>query len=204
MNAPYDYLFKILMTGDSGVGKSCLLLRFVDDTFTESYMSTIGVDFKIYTLTVDGKVCKLQIWDTAGQERFATITTSYYRGAHGIIMVYDVTDMASFASIKRWNDEVDKRANETVVKLIVGNKCDMKQRVVDRQTVEEYASSLNVSFLETSAKNDSNVKEAFEVVTRKMIAAHMFASATTENDKGMFGLRREAEKGGKNKKGGCC
>merc|ERR1711898_6342 len=102
MNAEYDYLFKLLLIGDSGVGKSCLLLRFADDTYSESYISTIGVDFKIRTIEHDGKRIKLQIWDTAGQERFRTITSSYYRGAHGIIVVYDVTELDTFHAVERW------------------------------------------------------------------------------------------------------
>ena len=96
-----DYLFKLLLIGDSGVGKSCLLLRFADDTYTESYISTIGVDFKIRTIELDGKTIKLQIWDTAGQERFRTITSTYYRGTHGVIVVYDVACGDSFANVKR-------------------------------------------------------------------------------------------------------
>merc|ERR1711966_349389 len=96
MKPDYDYLFKLLLIGDSGVGKSCLLLRFADDKWTDSYISTIGVDFKIRTIELDGKTIKLQIWDTAGQERFRTISSTYYRGAHGIIVVYDITDNESF------------------------------------------------------------------------------------------------------------
>jgi len=196
----YDHLFKILVIGSSGVGKSCLLMQFVDGVFSDAYMSTIGVDFKIYTLKVDDKVCKLQIWDTAGQERFRTITSSYYRGAHGIIMVYDVTDLSTFTDIKHWNDEIDQRAGDRVIKMLIGNKCDMrdKQRV-DTQTVEEYAASLNVMFLETSAKTADNVKEAFESLTRKMIVAHLHASAA--NDK-PFMVKLEEEKKQVNK--GCC
>ena len=99
MAQEYDYVFKLVLIGDSGVGKSCLLLRFADDTYTESHISTIGVDFKIRTIQLDGKTIKLQIWDTAGQERFRTITSSYYRGAHGIIVVYDTTDSETFEHV---------------------------------------------------------------------------------------------------------
>ncbi|XP_008046200.1 ras-related protein Rab-1B [Carlito syrichta] len=157
-----DYLFKLLLIGDSGVGKSCLLLRFADDTYTESYISTIGVDFKIRTIELDGKTIKLQIWDTAGQERFRTITSSYYRGAHGIIVVYDVTDQESYANVKQWLQEIDRYASENVNKLLVGNKSDLTtKKVVDNTTAKEFADSLGIPFLETSAKNATNVEQAF-------------------------------------------
>jgi len=163
MNPPeYDYLFKLLLIGDSGVGKSCLLLRFADDTYTESYISTIGVDFKIRTIEMDGKTIKLQIWDTAGQERFRTITSSYYRGAHGIIIVYDVTDQESFNNVKQWLHEIDRYACENVNKLLVGNKSDLtSKKVVSFESAKEFADSVSMEFLETSAKNATNVEKAF-------------------------------------------
>merc|ERR1711968_358658 len=153
MNAEYDYLFKLLLIGDSGVGKSCLLLRFADDTYAESYISTIGVDFKIRTIQLESKTIKLQIWDTAGQERFRTITSSYYRGAHGIIVVYDITDSDSFANVKQWLEEIQRYACEGVNKLLVGNKCDLaSKRQVEKKTAEDFAGKLDIPFLETSAK----------------------------------------------------
>ncbi|RVE65193.1 hypothetical protein OJAV_G00134130 [Oryzias javanicus] len=162
MNPEYDYLFKLLLIGDSGVGKSCLLLRFADDTYTESYISTIGVDFKIRTIDMDGKTVKLQIWDTAGQERFRTITSSYYRGAHGIIIVYDVTEQESFNNVRQWLDEIDRYACENVSRLLVGNKSDLVgKKVVDAATAQDLASSLKIPFLETSAKSSDNVEKAF-------------------------------------------
>ncbi|XP_068647258.1 ras-related protein RABD1-like isoform X2 [Aristolochia californica] len=146
MSNDYDYLFKLLLIGDSSVGKSCLLLRFADDSYVDSYISTIGVDFKIRTVELDGKTIKLQIWDTAGQERFRTITSSYYRGAHGII----------------WLSEIDRYASDSVCKLLVGNKCDLvDEKVVATQTAQAFADELGIPFLETSAKDSINVEEAF-------------------------------------------
>ncbi|URE19494.1 GTP-binding protein [Musa troglodytarum] len=150
MNPEYDYLFKLLLIGDSGVGKSCLLLRFA----------------KIRTVELDGKTAKLQIWDTAGQERFRTITSSYYRGAHGIIVVYDVTDQESFNNVKQWLNEIDRYASENVNKLLVGNKCDLTaNKVVPYETAKAFADEIGIPFLETSAKNATNVGQAFMAMT---------------------------------------
>uniref|UniRef100_A0A3Q3KKN7 small monomeric GTPase n=1 Tax=Monopterus albus TaxID=43700 RepID=A0A3Q3KKN7_MONAL len=113
MAKKYDFLFKLLLIGDSGVGKTCLIIRFAEDNFNSTYISTIGIDFKVKTIEVDGKKVKLQVWDTAGQERFKTITTAYYRGAMGIILVYDITDEKSFQNIQNWM----KSIKETKVKL---------------------------------------------------------------------------------------
>jgi len=124
----YVHLFKIVLTGDSGVGKSCLLLRFADDSYTESYISTIGVDFRFREVTIDGKRIKLQIWDTAGQERFRTITSAYYRGAHGILIVYDTTSYNSFSNVQQWLDEINLQSSSSTIKVLIGNKCDLKDR----------------------------------------------------------------------------
>eukprot|EP01100_Stratorugosa_tubuloviscum_P007234 TRINITY_DN302_c0_g1_i2.p1 TRINITY_DN302_c0_g1~~TRINITY_DN302_c0_g1_i2.p1 ORF type:complete len:216 (-),score=111.44 TRINITY_DN302_c0_g1_i2:27-674(-) len=158
----YDYLIKLLLIGDSGVGKSCLLLRFSDDSFTPSFITTIGIDFKIRTIELDGKKIKLQIWDTAGQERFRTITTAYYRGAMGILLVYDVTDEKSFSNIRNWMRNIEQHATESVNKMLIGNKCDMvDKRAVESDRGKALAAEYGINFLETSAKNSINVEEAF-------------------------------------------
>ncbi|GFY84418.1 similar to RAS 5 [Actinidia rufa] len=133
-----DYLFKLLLIGDSGVGKSCLLLRFADDSYLDSYISTIGVDFKIRTVEQDGKTIKLQI------------------------IVYDVTDQESFNNVKQWLNEIDRYASENVNKLLVGNKCDLiDNRAVSYDTAKEFADGIGIPFMETSAKDATNVEQAF-------------------------------------------
>ncbi|KAL3898841.1 MAG: hypothetical protein SGCHY_002467 [Lobulomycetales sp.] len=203
MNPEYDYLFKLLLIGDSGVGKSCLLLRFADDTYTESYISTIGVDFKIRTIELEGKTVKLQIWDTAGQERFRTITSSYYRGAHGIIVVYDVTDQETFNNVKQWLQEIDRYANEGVNKLLVGNKSDLTgKKVVDYNAAKEFADSLTIPFLETSAKNATNVEQAF-LTMAKQIKDRMGAN-TANTGPAKQNIKLGGASVAPEQEGGCC
>ena len=158
----YEYLFKLLLIGNSGVGKSCILMRYADNSFTENFFNTIGVDFKIKTITLNDQVIKMQIWDTAGQDRFRTLTSSYYRGAHGIIIVYDVTNKDSFDNVKQWMQEIEKFASENVNKLLVGNKSDLEeQRKVTYDEGVELSKKFDIPFLEVSAKNALNVEDTF-------------------------------------------
>lgn len=168
-------LLKVIILGDSGVGKTSLMNRFVNQKFSNQYKATIGADFLTKELIIDEKLVTMQIWDTAGQERFRTITSSYYRGAHGIIVVYDVTDMDSFNNVKTWLSEIDKYATDRVNKLLVGNKCDLVvKKVVDHQTAKDFADPLDIPFLETSAKSATNVEQAFMTMSaeiKKRVAA---------------------------------
>jgi len=205
MKRDYDYLFKLVLIGDSGVGKSCLLLRFADDNFTDSYISTIGVDFRFRTVTIDKKTVKLQIWDTAGQERFRTITSAYYRGADGIIMVYDVTSPESFDHVEEWLSEVDRYANENTAKLLVGNKADLiEEKQVSEETAQRFADKLGISFLETSAKTATNVDAAFLTMAKELIKnrekqAEKDGSPKPGGEKGKLKVVNPS-----NKKAGCC
>ncbi|XP_015915552.1 ras-related protein Rab-35 [Parasteatoda tepidariorum] len=169
MAREYDHLFKLLIIGDSGVGKSSLLLRFADNTFSGNYITTIGVDFKIRTLDLDGERVKLQIWDTAGQERFRTITSTYYRGTHGVIVVYDVTNGESFANVKRWIHEIEQNC-DMVNRILVGNKNDDPERkIVVTEDAQRFAEQMNIKLFETSAKENINVEEMFNEITRMVL-----------------------------------
>jgi Ras-related protein Rab-18 len=171
-----DYVFKVLMIGDAGVGKSSILQQFTDGYFNDNLQSTIGVDFKVKVMTVMGaddkpKRVKVTIWDTAGQERFRTLTSSYYRGAQGIILVYDVARAESFESLNMWLQEVEQFSmggGRDVVKLLVGNKIDQK-RTVQRETAEEWARSRGMLFLEASAKTKEGINQVFNEVVQKIL-----------------------------------
>jgi len=166
----YDFLFKLLLIGDSSVGKTAILLRFSDDSFSPNFISTIGIDFRIKTIEIRGKKIKLQIWDTAGQERFHTITTSYYRGAMGILLVYDITRPNSFDNLAKWLRTILEHSNTDVEKMILGSKCDMEeQRLISKERGEAIAKENGIPFLETSAKNNINVEEAFLQMSERIL-----------------------------------
>jgi Ras-related protein Rab-1A len=166
----YDFLMKVVMIGDSGCGKSSLLKRFTHDEFVGSYISTIGVDFEVRTMNIDSKTVKLQCWDTAGQDRFRTITTSYYRGAQAIVIVFDVTNMESFRAVPRWLDEVRRYATKDVDIVILANKCDMeKRRVVTDAHIEQLSRVMDIPVLHTSAKSAVGVTDAFETLGSRFL-----------------------------------
>ncbi|WRT63979.1 GTP-binding protein ypt2 [Kwoniella shivajii] len=203
----YDFLIKLLLIGDSGVGKSCLLLRFCDDAWTPSFITTIGIDFKIRTIELDGKRIKLQIWDTAGQERFRTITTAYYRGAMGILLVYDVTDEKSFQNIRTWHANIDQHASPGVNKILIGNKCDWdEKRTVTIEQGRALADEFGLRFLETSAKANEGVEEAFFTLARD-IKTRLIDSQPQEAAPVALGADRrgvDVNKQTNTSSGGCC
>ncbi|KAF7632413.1 hypothetical protein Mgra_00008193 [Meloidogyne graminicola] len=161
---------KILTIGESGVGKSSLISRFVDDKFDPEMAATIGVDFRIRTMNIDDKLVKLAIWDTAGQERFRTLTPSYYRGGQGIILVYDVSSRASFESLDHWLLEVDTYCTRAdAIKMLVGNKIDEDLRVVTREEGTQFARRHRMLFIEASAKTREGVVCAFEELVQKIL-----------------------------------
>eukprot|EP00826_Nyctotherus_ovalis_P030925 TRINITY_DN2469_c0_g1_i1.p1 TRINITY_DN2469_c0_g1~~TRINITY_DN2469_c0_g1_i1.p1 ORF type:complete len:224 (-),score=52.88 TRINITY_DN2469_c0_g1_i1:121-717(-) len=164
----YDYLVKLIIIGDSGVGKTCLLTRFAENKFTASHISTIGIDFLIKMLRVDDVTIKLQIWDTAGQDRFRTITQNYYKNAVGVILVYDCTSETSFNNIRSWMKQLESHANHDVIKVLVGNKYDSPDIKVDAARGKALAEEFGIEFFEASAKDNVNVGETFEYLVKEI------------------------------------
>ena len=193
-----DHIFKILIIGNSSVGKSNILLRFSDNIFNDSFLPTIGVDFKIKNITIKNQKIKLNIWDTAGQERFKTITSTYYKGAHGIILVFDITDRESFNGVGSWVEEVRRHAGPNVVRLLVGNKCDLEsERTITKEEAKSYADSLGVEYLETSAKNNINIAECFMAISK---GVHNALPESQKFDENMMNVNLKSRK----KKKNCC
>ncbi|PNF39033.1 Ras-related protein Rab-37 [Cryptotermes secundus] len=165
-----DFTCKVMLLGDSGVGKTCLLVRFRDGLFLSgNFISTVGIDFRNKVVTVDQSKVKLQIWDTAGQERFRSVTHAYYRDAHALLLLYDVTNKTSFDNIRAWLGEIREYAQDDVVIMLLGNKADCgSERVVRKEDGERLAREYNVAFMETSAKTGLNVELTFMAVAREL------------------------------------
>jgi len=178
----YDYLIKLLMLGNSDVGKTSIIQRFTKDSFDPFIISSIAIDFMLKTINLGGKKVKLQIWDTAGQERYRSMARAYYRGAMGIFLVYDITDRLSFTNIKGWVQDLKEHAASNVKKILVGNKCDSeKGRLVTFNEGQNLASMYNMGFYEVSAKNDVNVSEAFITICQDIIRS-LVEKKTTRNN----------------------
>ncbi|KAH9512938.1 hypothetical protein Btru_037109 [Bulinus truncatus] len=170
-NQQGEYIFKIIIVGDSGVGKTSLLLRYTDDCFSESFITTIGVDFKIKTMDVSGATAKLHIWDTAGQDRFRNIVSSFYRGADSVVLVFDVTSPESFQNVGTWLKETRHYSSDQCSLLLVGNKSDLtSQRLVSHDTARSFADAIGVRYIETSAKSSFNVHSAFDSIAESLVA----------------------------------
>jgi small GTP-binding protein len=175
--------WKILFLGDSGTGKTCLLLRYVKGQFTATHRATIGMDHTLLETEVEGQPVRLQLWDTAGQDRFRAIITSYYRGAHGVMIVYDITSATSFHSVRHWMQSIDEYAHEKTVKILVGNKSDLSdQRVISPEKGRELAEEYGIPFFETSALSGSRINEAFEALALK-IKRSVLDSVSGEEEK---------------------
>ena len=184
MSENCTHLFKIIIVGDSGVGKSSLLLRYSEDSYNNKLISTIGVDFKIKTLQINNKAIKLQVWDTAGQERFRTLTAGYYRGAQGIILAYDVTNRDSFVHLSNWITEINSNAPMNVKKILIGTKNDLQEKKeVSSEEGNNLANQWKIPFFETSAKDANNVEGAFLTLTLHILTTIPPSSSSSSSSR---------------------
>ncbi|PAA58787.1 hypothetical protein BOX15_Mlig019484g2 [Macrostomum lignano] len=198
----FDYMFKLLIIGNSSVGKTSFLFRYADDSFSSAFVSTVGIDFKVKTVFRDDKRVKLQIWDTAGQERYRTITTAYYRGAMGFILMYDVTNEDSFNAVQDWCTQIKTYSWDNAQVVLVGNKCDLDEdRVVSAERGRQLANQLGLEFFETSAKDNLNVTDVFERLV-DIICERM--SEATDGDATSGGTRLKESSNEKQSSGCSC
>jgi Ras-related protein Rab-8A len=194
--AKKEFLSKILVIGDGAVGKSCIIRRYVDNEFENAHLQTVGLDFKLKNIQLDdGNSLKAQIWDTAGQERFHSITRNYFKNAHGIILIYDVTLIESFHNVKNWIKQIKKEASDKVSIILVGNKIDMEnERVVSNEEGEKIADEYGLKFFECSAKTGVNIEQIFKEVAKKILE-----NFSNVEEKDTTKLKNK-----KNQKKGCC
>ena len=186
------------MIGDSGVGKTSVILRYTKNIFHEEFLNSIGVDFKSKDLLLDGRKIKLQIWDTAGQERFRTITNSYYRGAHAIVIVFDLTKRESYEHVQKWMSDINRYAKENVLKFLIGNKADLiKEKKVSYEEARALASQMRATYFNVSAKRNENINEFFEAASKIFLSKFNFLE---EDNKKIVLNKKENKKSSKNVK----
>ena len=190
-----EYIYKILLLGDSQVGKSCILTRYIDNSFKENHLSTFGLDYKMKDVQLDdGKNVKVQIWDTAGQDRFRSVTRNYFKGANGIILIYDITFKETFENVRNWIKQIKEEVSEKVCIILVGNKIDKgEERVITKEEGEKMANEYNLKFFECSAKTGDNIDKIFKEVVTKTV--ENFSKVDKKDSKKLKN---------QNKKKGCC
>jgi len=198
---------KILTIGESGVGKTCILLRYTDNKFIKHHLTTIGIDYKTKDVNINGKSIKLKIWDTAGQERFRNITQQYYKGADGIVLVFDLTDRNSFEKIREWMKQIQSYTQrDSIAIVLLGNKCDAENKAVSAKEANDIASEYNMKFFETSAMNNTNIEESFKQLSTEIMKIKESKNAnfdlTPQNTSQQLKPADKGEK--KEKKKGCC
>ena len=194
-NQKKEALYKILLLGDWAVGKTCFLMRYTENTFTEMHLTTVGLDYKLKTVKLDNdKTVKVQIWDTAGQERYKTITKSYIKGANGIILIYDITKEKTFEGIKNWIKQIKDTVSSRVCVALVGNKIDQeKDRKVPKEEGEKLSEELNYPFYEASAKEGINIDECFDNLVKQIDIN--YANLPVDNGNNLNNIRKGTKKG---------
>ena len=189
--------YKVLLLGNSYVGKTCILLRFSEDKFNDNYEVTIGLNYRIKTINIDNTPIKMQIWDTSGEEKFKAIAKNFYRGAHGVLLIYDICQKNSFLDVKGWIEQIIENAdNNDIVMLLCGNKIDLeKERIISKEEGENLAKNYGIPFFECSAKNNININEIFNTMAQNIHSkvGNKFSTAMKLNSKNI-----------KNKVGRCC
>lgn len=189
-----DCIYKILLLGDSVVGKTCILMRFTEGTFPEIHMSTVGLDYRLKLMDLeDGKKAKVCIWDTAGQERFRAITKNYYKGAQGIMLIYDVTNSESFGNVRNWLQQIKENASDKATIFLIGNKCDDEDnRQISTEEGQKVGDDYKIQFFETSAKQDININSTFEALVKEI---YQKVGISGEEKNALNGATSEEKKG---------
>ena len=204
-NKKYDFTIKLLLIGDSNVGKSSILTKYVDNNFTNNYNTTIGIDFKIKTIIVGEYKVKLQLWDTAGQEKFRALTTSYFRGAQGVIITFDLTKLESFLHLEMWLSELLKNDDEYNI-ILVGNKSDLKENIViTKEQAETFAKKNNLKYFECSASTGENLNELFQYISSEVCEKIVFnIKKESDNIKKESNIKLNQDNNNIDKKGKKC